>query len=212
MITLPSGLLRSDINTHTWRKNTPIHRVHDSAYAANSFNPCKGRGTRFAPFDSPAGKCVATLYGGGDFTCSVYETIFHDVPFTAPDKSIPAADVHSKAYSELRPKRELILADLTTVGLRKPGISRAQLIESEAVEYKHTVLWAKALHGQFAHLDGLYWISQQYDRGRALMLFGERVKPTDLAVHAGPQLLEPHTALEEFVQQLANQAGIEIVP
>ena len=64
--------------------------------------------------------------------CALMETVFHDVPFAAGPKNwSKATHVAGKVYSQLTLSRNLALIDLSAVPLRKLGISRKDLIESE---------------------------------------------------------------------------------
>jgi hypothetical protein len=68
--------------------------------------------------------------------CALMETVFHDVPFAAGPKNwSKATHVAGKVYSQLTLSRNLALIDLSAVPLRKLGISRKDLIESEGSNY-----------------------------------------------------------------------------
>lgn len=203
----PTGAVA--VNTQIWPGGQPLHRLHNPVFGPAEFNPCQGAPSRFSPLRTADGVCVATLYGADDFDCAVYETLFHDVPFRGI-KEIPATRIQSAAHSVLAPKRDLRLADLTTKGLRKLGVSRVELIESNAIDFAATVAWARAIHGQHPDLDGLYWVSRQYDRGRAVLLFGDRLGPALLDVVEGPTALAADSTLTDRVLLLAAQAGIAV--
>ena len=59
--------------------------------------------------------------------------------------------------------------------LRKLGITRKQLIDTEKDRYPVTRKWAEALYCQYADAQGLSWVSRQDDSARAVMLFGDRI-------------------------------------
>src|SRR4051794_3154197 len=82
-------------------------------------------------------------------------------------------------------RRDLLLVDLTSDGLRRLGLTRGELIESDSRSYPQTAAWARALHDHWQRVDGLLWASGQRDTGRALLLFGDRVKVSELAPAPG---------------------------
>lgn len=79
-----------------------------------------------------------------------------------------------------------------------------------ATEYPRTVLWAQALHRAFADIDGLLWMSRQFNAARALVLFGDRVRQAEL-VAAKPALPLRAGPGRKLVDEAANRAGIVIV-
>lgn len=163
---------------------TVLHRIHDRTFAANAFNPCRGGPTRFAPIFDPAGACVPSLYAGGTFEAAAYETIFHDVPAAAPLKTVPMGAVTSRAHGELRVARNLKLATLRTVDLKKWHVTRTSLIASPPTRYAETAAWAQAIHDQFGDVAGLVWTSNQCDPDDAYLFYGDRVAAADLTVAA----------------------------
>ena len=60
------------------------------------------------------------------------------------------------------------------------GQTRQSMIDTDATCYMETVRWAAAVDASFPRLDGLIWTSHQHDRDFACVLFGDRVKRTDL--------------------------------
>ena len=80
-----------------------------------------------------AGVVIPTIYAGTTLDCALMETVFHDVPFAAGPKIwSKASHVAGKVYSQLTLSRDLALIDLSAIALHKLGISRKDLIESEA--------------------------------------------------------------------------------
>lgn len=159
-----------------------LHRVHAPQFPGNAFNPCQGGPTRFAPVHDALGVCVPTLYAAQSIEAAIYETILHDVPLGAARKSVPRHAVESRRHSTLVVRRVLRLASLRAPDLMKWGLTPATLIGATPTQYRHTARWAKALHDQFAEVDGLVWTSNLCDPDAALMFFGNRVAPSDLMV------------------------------
>ena len=111
-----------------WIRSRPIHRVHHQQFAADAFNPGVKGNARFSPIRDSAGRPIPTLYGGTSMACAAMETVFHDVPFAPGLKTYDRSKLESQRYSVLEAQRDLMLADLSNVPLRKLGIGRSQLI------------------------------------------------------------------------------------
>lgn len=84
------------------------------------------------------------------------------------------------------------------------------LIESDAARYGETVRWAQALHACEERVDGLVWVSRQYDTAFALVLFGDRVFRKDLEIAEPPLPLYVGPAFDGL-QEAAEQAGITVL-
>jgi hypothetical protein len=182
---IPAPAARLHFDLVKWEGGRELFRFHPVAYGPAEFN-ASGRGNaRFSPISTARGKVIPTLYGGGSFECAAMETVFHDVPHASGFKSYAKDRLHGWRVSVLRPSRELKLIDLSSKALRKLGIERSQLIDSEAIHYPHTRPWAAALHAQCDEADGLQWVSRQDDEARAVLLFGDRLRSREL-IPAGP--------------------------
>ena len=114
----------------TLRKNKTLHRVHQTAYAASSFNPCVGQPTRFAPIKDSTGNCVSSLYAGSTVRAAIHETIFHDILANASIKTVPRQNVLIRSHAELQTARALKLIELRNVNLNAWRITRRELIAS----------------------------------------------------------------------------------
>ena len=142
------------------------------------------------------------------------ETVFHDVPFvTGPKMWSKATHVAGKVWSRLALSRDLALIDLSAVPLRKLGISRKDLIESDGSQYPETRAWARALHDQYTNAEGLTWTSRQADPARALVLFEDRLKAPVLTPSGSPTplLLSDGSATLEILM-LAQRLGVLLTP
>jgi hypothetical protein len=164
---------------------------------------------RFRPFTSTR-RTVPTLYGADDFDGALSETVFHDVPVRGPERAVLTSSLLPWLHSAIAPRRALRLADLRGYGLGRIGLNRAQLIESPASAYVWTARWAQALYQCPAAPDGLLWISRQYDRAAALILFARRVHRRDLRVVEPPRPLAVGEGLEA-VREAAERARILLV-
>jgi hypothetical protein len=97
--------------------------------------------------------------------------------------------------------------------LRKLGISRKDLIESDASQYRETCAWALALHDQYPNAEGLTWTSRQADSARAMMLFEDRRTGSALTPIGTPTvLLLPDGSAILEVLMLAQRLGVLLTP
>ena len=99
------------------------------------------------------------LYGAGDVDGALIdgalsETVFHDVPIRGSKQLAHAQLVHRLVVA-LVARRDLILVDLTSDGLRRLGPTRGELIEFDSPSYPQTAAWARTLHDHSARVDGL---------------------------------------------------------
>lgn len=135
--------------------------------------------------------------------------MLHSIPARGSLKIVRRERLKSLGVSVLSPRRELTLLQLHGFGLHRLGVTREELIASEAEQYPRTVLWARVLHACRREADGLIWVSRQHDRSSCLVLFGDRVSEADLRIVRRPRPLV--TTAFETVQAAANAAGIAIV-
>jgi hypothetical protein len=197
-----------------WPAGKIIHVIHDVSYSPESFNPgIDGAGvlcnpTRFAPVCARSGTVVPYLYGGSSLECAMFETIFHNVPIDAADKFVDLDAFAMCGYGQIAPQRELQLLDLTTDGLHRLKISKAELIDSAPIDYLSTALWAQAIHRQFPCIDGLLWMSRQRDRDQAVMLFGDRVGSALTGKSIGGAL-KANDSFRQKILTLSLRVGID---
>jgi hypothetical protein len=193
-----------------WPRDTGIVRCHDSRFGATEFNPGLGHG-RFHPFQDSRGAVVPALYGASHLDGSLSESVFHDVPLRGSGKrEISHSALRPLLVSTIAARRDLTLIQLHSHGLTRLGISRTELIDSEARQYSRTVAWAAALHARQEEADGLIWVSRKFDTSFALVLFGDRVLRSDLSVVEPPVPLFLGSGYAE-VQRIAELAGISIL-
>lgn len=201
-----------DISRTTWPGGLVFHRVHHVLYGATEFHPGVSGNARFSPIRNKAGEPIPTLYGGASFECVAMETVFHDVPFTPGFKAYDKAKLDGQLHSQVRPEAALVLADLGSKALRKLGIERKRLIDTEKDQYPITRLWAEAIHGECPDVQGLCWTSRQDDSARAMVLFGDRVDPGTLRPAAPSRSLVGDVVCYGELLDLAAHIGVDIVP
>jgi hypothetical protein len=200
------------ITTTRWPAGAVLHRVHNLDYGAVQFNPGIVGNARFSPIADLDGNLIPTLYGGSSFACAAMESVFHDVPFAAGFKTYDKNKLEGHGHSQFASRQDLVLADLSSKALRKLGVERKQLIDTEKDGYPLTRQWAVAIHAAYAEVQGLCWIARQDDSARAVVLFGDRV-PDGLLERSAPtrSLLADQAAYGELLV-LAEQIGVDIVP
>jgi hypothetical protein len=188
---------------------TDLHRIHNSSFASNSFNPCQGRPSRFAPLIRPDGTCIPTMYAATNLECAVHETVFHEIQHDAKYKSIGYREIENLDYSIVRPRRDLLLASLFEPDLNRLQLTRRQLIDTFAADYEATAKWAIALHDSFSDIDGLVWTSRRCDPERAFLLFGDRMSTDLLDIVHRARICETNALLLQ-IRNFADRANILI--
>jgi hypothetical protein len=204
-----------DALIEVWPAGQPIHTLHNAAFEPDSFNPgvdaagLLNKPTRFAPICDARGLVVPYLYGGSSLDCAIFETVFHDVPIDAADKFVDLDNFAQRAHGQLLPTRDLQLVNLTSDGLHRLKVPKAELITSPSADYLATAAWAQALHRQFPQIDGLLWMSRQRDRDQAVLLFGDRARGALQGSRLGTAL-RWNDSLRQSVLALALRVGIEV--
>lgn len=142
-----SGHLKT--TTMQLKAGSVLYRVHQQQYAADQFNPGVAGNARFSPICNAAGEAIPTLYGGVTQDCAMMETVFHDVSFAPGLKTYDKTKLVGQVLSTLEVSEDLQLLDLASVPLRKLGISRKELINTEKDRYPGTRKWAEAFPKNF---------------------------------------------------------------
>lgn len=105
----------------------------------------------------------------------------------------------------------LCLIDLTTVALHKLGVKRTQLIDTTKAHYRRYTAVAQALYPQFLDAQGLRWTARQDDQADAIMLFGNRVSPSDLGWEGLSESLILDEHVHPSVIALSTRIGATLV-
>jgi len=199
------------VNLIEWGQDKTLYRVHHERFRKNAFNPARKGNARFSPVFDRSGTVIPTLYAGNTLDCALMETVFHEVPYKAGFKPLSLSLLDRQVASEITPKKNLLLVDLSTVALHKLGIKRSQLIDTTKAHYPRTRRWAEAFHEQFPKAQGLRWTSRQDDRAYAVVLFGTRVRTNDLRPAANSiRLISAGEAIPQ-VLDLAIRLGVTLV-
>ena len=197
------------VNRWTLPAGSEIHRIHDVRYPANSFNPGRGRPTRFAPLVRADGSFVATAYAAADYECAAHETVFHEIQHDAPRKTITLLSIEPLSHAVLATGRDLILATLFEPDLNAWDLTRGQLIDTLADCYPATARWALAIHDRWPDVEGLVWTSRRCDPKLAYLLFGDRVAADDLEPLAQRRIIASNEALSAL-RDFGARPGITI--
>lgn len=198
------------VNTFRLAAGTPLHRTHARVLRPGQFNPGLGQISRFAPFESPAGEPVATLYAATSRQAAAFETLFHDIAPSQAFKTVRLDTVTARSVSQISPLRDLRLAALFTPDLKVLGLSRSDLIQTPKSTYGQTALWAQAIHRAHPHIDGLAWTSVQCDPDICVMLFEDRIAEAQLQVIARREVAQDPALLLEL-RAYGARAGISLV-
>lgn len=169
MVTIPAPPNPFDADEDLVPTATQFYRIASSPWPVGSFNPGNGSPTRFAFFGNPS---VPVLYAADTEEAALAESILHDVPATGG--TLLYDDYASKVMGRLTVTRDLRLAKLRGLGLRRLKITAQQISDTPASTYPKTVRWAEAAHN--AGFDGLSYTSRLCNDARAVVLFGDRAK------------------------------------
>jgi RES domain-containing protein len=194
-----------------WGGGKTLYRIHRQRFRANAFNPTPHGNARFSPILDRNGNIIPTLYAGTTLDCALMETVFHDVPYKTGFKPLPLSILEEQVHSAIEVKRNFRLLDLGTVALHKLGIKRSQLIDTTKALYPRTRRWAETFYQQFPAAQGLRWTSRQDDQAFALVLFGNRVKASDLVPDSEPVPLIENSEAILPVLELAIRLGVTFV-
>ena len=161
-----------------------------------------------------AAAIVPTMYAATSVLAALMETVLHDAPVPSAgfiQTLEPAKD--TRRIARLQTTTPLKLADLSTVGLRRLGVSRSDVVDSDKTHYAVTRQLATWIYANCPDAQGLAWTSRQDDSAQAVVLFEPRLAAGALAVveqdadfFSGPH----HAALIELVGRLG--ASLIIVP
>jgi len=207
---LPSANL--DLTTTSLPKSSVLHRIHRNKYGAVQFNSTSYGNARFSPIKDQTGDIISTIYCGSTKDCAMMETIFHDVPYSTGFKSYDSTKLKNQLYSQIQLTHSLKLISLENKSLRKMGINRTQLIDTEKDHYPQTRKWAEALHSQCPEAQGLKWVSRQDDSAHAFIFFRDRISEGTLQQKAHSKSLIADAETRNFVADLVEHVGVVLIP
>lgn len=209
--TVVPGIDPSLVTLHMLPAGTLLHRVHPDKYGPVEFNPGLVGNARFSPIQTPAGNAIPTMYAGENFDCAAMETVYHDVPIAPGLKTVDQGKFVGQVHSVFETREELRLVDLRTKALRKLGLQRKDLIDTEKDQYPKTRTVSASIHAQRDDVQGLLWTSRQDDSARSVVLFGDRIGPHALVpVGSSRDLVTDVKAYDELVD-LGERIGVLLV-
>ena len=185
-----------------------MYRVHDTIYAVDQFNPSPKGNARFSPILDPSGKVIPTLYAATTPRGALMESVFRDVSYRTGFKHVDAKRLEGRVCSTLLFQTDFQLLDLSKVALRGLGIPPRQLIDTTKAHYPATRSWAEQVYAAHPHIQGFLWSSRQDDRALAVVLFGSRVKASDLRDAKVSRPLISKGVPEDFVLELATDLKV----
>ncbi len=156
-----------------------LYRVFTSSRTAVEFNPGGGGPTRFGFFGKPV---VPIMYAADTEEAAVAETLLHNIPVEGG--LLPYDDYSRKTLARLQVTRDVRLAVLYGLGLRRLKVAPEDVTASPASTYADTVRWAEAAHG--IGVDGMVWMSRLCNSVKAYVLFGDRCDGTNPAFAQDP--------------------------
>ena len=177
-----------------------------------AFSSWSGRLNRFSPVRDTAGDVVPAWYGGSTQAGAIFESVFHDLrPSQAAPRAYPNAYL-DRILAPVTSARDLLLVDLTTVGLHAIGTSRAALIESTSSRYAWTISIAERLRRAEPSADGFVWVSRANDTSQSVVLHADAGRAPLLGPHGSlmPVALGAGTGLR-ILRELATEAKITLV-
>jgi hypothetical protein len=203
-----SPTVPAKIKPIAWGSGETMYRVHDAIYVVDQFNPSPKGNARFSPILDMSGKVIPTLYAATTPRGALMESIFRDVPYRAGFKHVDVKRLEGKACSTLQFQTDFQVLDLSKVTLRGLGIPPRQLIDTTKAHYPATRSWAEQVYAAYPHIQGFLWSSRQDDRALAVVLFGSRVRTSDLRDAKVSRPLISRGVPEDFVLELATDLRV----
>ena len=206
--TTASPTVPSKIKPTTWGSGETMYRVHDAIYPVDQFNPSPKGNARFSPILAPSGNVIPTLYAATTPRGALMESVFRDVPYRTGFKHIDSKRLEGRVCSTLLFQADFELLDLSKVALRGLGIPPRQLIDTTKAHYPRTRAWAEQVYAAHPKIQGFLWSSRQDDRALAVVLFGSRVKASDLVYAKLSRPLNRNGVPVDFVVELATDLKV----
>jgi hypothetical protein len=187
-----------------------LWRVYPEKYGVHGFNRTPLGNARFSPFNV-GGAIVPALYAGGTLDVALMETVWHDAPVPSNGFHLVLQEsMERRRVGSLKPSGPLRLVDLTTVGLRRLGLTRSDVIDSSELDYPITRQLGAWLYENKPDAQGICWISRQSDEGRAVVLFEPRLGSVKLVPNTKDEIFTdgPHL---DAVLTLAERMGATVI-
>lgn len=187
-----------------------LWRLYPRRYGVDGFNGTALGSARFSPLEV-AGAIVPTVYAGSTLDVALMETVWHDAPIPSHGFHLVLKEAaEPRRVGSFKPSAALRLIDLTTVGLRRLGLTSSDVIDANQVDYPITRQLGSWLYENRPDAQGICWISRQNDEGRALVLFEPRLGSVKLAVHTEDEPFTDGPHLDALLT-LAERMGASVI-
>lgn len=199
------------LGTKTLQKGTVLFRVHSDSFKGDQFNNTARGHARFSPLLWPGTKTViSSIYAGSTLQCALMEIVFRNQSIKRDaQQQILMSDLKTKAFTSLTISRDIVLADLSTVGLSAMGIKRKDLIDTPETQYNNIRKWAARLLNARPDIHGFRWVSRQDDEAIAYVFFD---RGSNLSFFTDVETTSATDALNlKTVVQLSRKVGAVIV-
>ena len=205
------GLLRATVRIATLAPSS-WYRVHGAALNGTSFNPSPWSNARFSTLKRADSTVVPVLYAADTVEGALMETVFHEAPTPSAGAHLRRSEIADKnlVLSEIRTTMPLQMIDLTSTGLRRVGLTRPQVVDTDATAYPTTQALARHLYSACPTVCGIQWMSRQLDRSRAVMLFADRVLSGSITL-AAPSRSVLDSEVEEQILDLVEALGMRLL-
>jgi len=153
------------------------YRVYDGAFPGAGFNPSPQSNACFSTLRRPDRSVVPFLYAADAIDGALMEAAFHKAPTLSAGAHLGRHEIAAKgfAFPEIRTTTTLQVIDRTSTGLRRGGLARLQIVDTDASAYPATLAPARHLYSACFSAYGLQWTSRRLDLSRAIMLFTDRM-------------------------------------
>ena len=205
------GLLRATVRIAILAPSS-WYRVHGAALDGTSFNPSSRSNARFSTLTRSDGTVVPVVYAADTVEGALMETVFHEAPTPSTGAHLRCSEIADKNFvlSEIRTTTSLQVVDLTSTGLRRVGLIRPQVVDTDATAYPTTQALARHLYSACPTACGIQWMSRQLDRSRVIMFFADRVLPGSITLVA-PSRSVLDSDVEERILDLVEALGMRFL-
>lgn len=200
-----------DIGRIDIKEGVELDRIHPRQYGSTQFNRGGAGNARFSPIHNEKGDVIATIYAATSLEAAAMETAFHDVPIEPGIKNVVTDTIEHLVHSKITLTADLVVGDLTGLGLRRIGLKHAEIIGSDPNGYPHSRRIAEEIHKQHDDLHGIAWISKQHGSETAYVFFEDRIADGTLKAIGDPAPLLKGETLGK-VLDLAERINVNLVP
>ncbi|PSL81286.1 hypothetical protein C7T35_28110 [Variovorax sp. WS11] len=192
------------------------YRVHPydaitGKYAPAAFNASGLGNARFSPLFNPVSKKpIPTICAAKNERGAIAEIVLHDVPtLSAGYLHDLERDYRANLHLSRIRAPAVRLVNITTMGLQAVGLKPVDLLEGEKDDYPRTREWALWIWQNMPDAQGMRWMSKRDNQCEVIMLFGDRMSPSDVVDDGSSRPLQAH---EDLVIELLDEMGAGAYP